>query len=278
MGVFAFSRVTLMRPVILAVFAACASVLPAQAHEFWVEPDAYTVSSGESVVAHFRNGEHFNGNRLALIPGRYTRLDFVVGETLVAITGDVGQRPAVDLQSAETGLGILAVVSTTSRLRYKQWAKFQKFIDHKAFPLTKAEHLALGFPESDFRERYRRYAKSLVGIGDAAGRDRRLGLDIELVALANPYTDDLSDGFAVQAYLGDAVSADVQIELFEKNAAGEVNITLHRTDGDGVAVLPVRPGHRYLVDTVHLRPAPADTEADVVWDTLWASLTFAVPE
>lgn len=266
-----------MRPLFLAVSTVCALALPAAAHEFWIEPEDYTVNAGQSVVAHFRNGEQFNGNRLALIPSQYTQLEFAVGDTTRAITGDLGQRPAVQLTAPEAGLGILSVVSTPSRIRYKQWAKFQKFIDHKAFGLTQDAHVARGFPPADFRERYRRFAKSLVGLDHAAGRDRRLGLEIELVALANPYTADLAGGLAVQAFLGDTVLSGVQIELFEKTPTDDVNITLHRTDSDGVAVLPVRPGNRYLVDTVHLREAPEDSAADVVWDTLWASLTFAVP-
>ncbi|MEM7377244.1 MAG: DUF4198 domain-containing protein, partial [Pseudomonadota bacterium] len=181
------------------------------------------------------------------------------------------------VEPAETGLGILVVQSETQRLRYPNWVKFQNFIDHKDFDLTQAEHVARGHPPADFRERYRRFAKSLVGVGDAVGADRRIGLEIELVALSNPYVDDLANGLHVQAFLGDAPRADVQIELFEKRADGEVVTTLHRTDHAGVALLPVQAGHSYLVDTVHLRPAPPGSKEGVVWQTLWASLTFAVP-
>ena len=80
----------------------------------------------------------------------------------------------------------------------------------------------------------------------------------------------------VQAFLGDAPLAGVQIELFEKGDGDDVAISLHRTDVRGIAVLPVSAGNAYLVDTVHLRPALPESEADVVWETLWASLTFAV--
>lgn len=255
----------------------CGLVAPGHAHEFWIEPEAYTVAASEKVVAHFRNGEHFEGNRLSFIPSRYAKHDFIVGASQQAITGDLGRRPAVSVEPAESGLGILVVQSETQRLRYPNWEKFQNFIDHKDFDLTQAEHVALGHPAADFRERYRRFAKSLVGVGDARGSDRRVGLEIELVALVNPYLDDLSEGMPVQAFLADAPRADVQIELFEKGADGEVVTTLHRTDEAGVAMLPVQAGHSYLVDTVHLRPAPAGSKDGVVWQTLWASLTFAVP-
>lgn len=237
----------------------------------------YTVAPSEKVIAHFRNGESFVGQRLAFIPSQYTKHDFIVRGAQQLISGDLGRRPAVSVLPAQTGLGILVVESVTSRLRYPTWAKFQAFVDHKDLDITQAEHVARGYPPTDFRERYRRFAKSLVGVGDAIGADRRVGLEIELVALANPYVDDLTGGLPVQAFLGDAARADVQIELFEKRANGEIDISLHRTDDKGMAVLPVRAGSSYLVDTVHLRPAPADSKEGVVWQTLWASLTFAVP-
>jgi hypothetical protein len=58
-----------------------------------------------------------------------------------------------------------------------------------------------------------------------------------------------------------------------------LKITLHRTDADGIASLPVKAGC-YLVDAVVLREPTAElaAEAEIAWETLWAALTFGVPE
>jgi hypothetical protein len=58
-----------------------------------------------------------------------------------------------------------------------------------------------------------------------------------------------------------------------------LKITLHRTDADGIASLPVK-GFSYLVDAVVLREPTAElaAEAEIAWETLWAALTFGVPE
>ena len=53
-------------------------------------------------------------------------------------------------------------------------------------------------------------------------------------------------------------------------------ITYLATDAKGEAVIPVRPGHRYLLDAVVLREAP-DGDGPV-WESLWAAMTFAVPD
>ena len=48
-----------------------------------------------------------------------------------------------------------------------------------------------------------------------------------------------------------------------------------RSDSRGRALLKLdRPGF-WLVKAVHMIPAPADAGAD--WESLWASLTFALP-
>ncbi len=254
----------------------CGLALPVAAHEFWIEPEGYRVDNGAHIVAHFRNGEGFKGNRLAFLPSQYPEHEIVVGEARQPFSSTLGQRPAFDDAAPAEGMVTLAVTSSTQRIRYKTWEKFQAFVDHKDLGVTLDEHKAMGHPDSAFRESYRRFAKALVGVGHARGADQQLGLEIELVALANPYTADLSGGMPVQAFLGGAPLSDVQIELFQKNAEDDVRISLHRTDAEGIAVLPVARGHSYLVDTVHLRAAPAGSEADVVWETLWASLTFAV--
>ena len=45
----------------------------------------------------------------------------------------------------------------------------------------------------------------------------------------------------------------------------------------GRAQVPVVAGSRYLLDAVVLRPLAADSLKDPTWESLWASLTFAVP-
>ncbi len=124
-----------------------------------------------------------------------------------------------------------------------------------------------------------------------------MGLKIEFVAEANPYTDDLTSGMPLLLLLDGAPRADAQVELFQTAADGTVTITLHRTDAEGrvtVPVLPgmeyrtdaegrvtvpVLPGMEYLVDNVDLRALPNDdAAAGPVWHSDWASLTFRTPD
>ena len=127
-------------------------------------------------------------------------------------------------------------------------------------------------------ERYSRHAKSLMAVDGGDGSDRARGLLTEIVAGANPYTEDMSGGMPVQVLYEGAPRQDVQVELFDRAPDGSVTVTLHRTDAEGRVTLPVVPGHAYLVDSVVLRALEPATEAGEVWESLWASLTFAVPQ
>lgn len=251
------------------------SALPSVAHEYWIEPRDYVIDSSGKVVADIRNGQLFEGNSIPYLPDTIEKYYFILGKSSAKLEGTLGQRPSISIVGVPDGLGVVIIETKPSTISYAEWEKFQKFIDHKDFKINKSDHLALGFPEDGFTESYRRFAKSLVGVGNAQGQDRLLGLEIELVSLLNPYTDDTSNGMPVQAFYKGKPLIDAQIELFDKDESGKVDITLYRTDGEGKATLPITSGHSYLVDTVVLRQAPIGSAEGVVWETLWASLTYS---
>jgi len=248
-----------------------------KAHELLLQPESYEVAPGGMVAAEIRVGEEFEGSRNIFNPDRFRRLDVAVADSVVPVPGRLGDLPAAQVADAQEGLNILAYESTDLPLTYKEFAKFKKFAAHKDLDHLVKAHLAKNLPMEGFREVYSRYAKALVAVGDGAGQDRAFGLETEIVALANPYTDDLSKGLPVQVLYQGQPRADAQIELFERKG-DTVTITLHRTDAAGQAVLPVQPGAEYMVDAVVGRaPDPALAEKlNAVWETLWANLTFAV--
>lgn len=263
----------------LLVFYSCVLLTtPVIAHEFWIEPAEYRFSPPATVKAHLRNGERFEGSSQPYVKRSTVRMDRVAGNEVRPVEARLGDNPAFSVDIEQAGLHVLVYERSVQTIRYAQWEKFRRFAKHKAFKDALEKHRARGLPETGFKEAYRRFAKSLVAAGNAVGRDRPVGLEAELVAQQNPYVDDLTNGLLVRALYQGQPRADTQIELFEKSPDGVVDVTLHRTDQEGYVVLPVKSLHRYLVDMVILRE-PADKLAarhKVVWETLWASLTFAV--
>lgn len=261
-----------------------AGVVPlstAQAHEYWIEPDRYVVAPGDTITGHLVNGQRFDGTTLPFIPGRTVSYDMWMGMRTAPVEARAGDVPALSTAPLGEGLNVITYQSTAAVVTYDTYEEFDFFAEHKDFPFARAEHTARGLPETDFVEAYTRFSKALIGVGNSRGGDFRTGLEMELVALTNPYTDPVEAGFRVQLFYLGAPRPDAQLEVFEKAPDGTVEIRFYRTDADGIGVFPVRPGHSYLVDNVVLREPTADvleTYGNAVWETLWAALTFGVPE
>lgn len=262
---------------LLSAVVVCATQ-PADAHEFWISPETYMVPAEGQLIANIRVGQGFSGAAYAFFPKRFERFDLVAGDDVIPVEGRLGDRPALKMQAPARGLITVVHQTGDSFLTYDDAETFTQFVTHKDFAWALDENRRRGIPEQGFRERYSRYAKSLVGVGDARGADREVGLETEIVALANPYTDDVSEGLTVRVLYRSQPRADTQVEVFARDPEGTVTTTTYRTDAMGQAVISVEPGTEYLVDSVVMRPLTPEKESDPVWESLWASLTFRVPE
>ncbi|MEP2031220.1 MAG: DUF4198 domain-containing protein [Paracoccaceae bacterium] len=246
------------------------------AHEFWIEPQNYQIEKGAPLVADLKNGQKFKGASLAFFDRRIERFELFQGGDATPVEGRLGDIPALQGTAGDDGLLVVIHQTAPSKISYKEWEKFQAFADHKNFGEMRTRHEALGFPTDKFKETYTRYAKALIAVGDGAGADVTTGMETEFVALSNPYTDNLTEGMVVQILYQGAPRADAQIEIFERAQDDTVIITTVLADAEGRALVPVLPGHSYLLDAVVLREAPKG--GDTVWETLWAALTFSVPD
>ncbi|MGR3362773.1 MAG: DUF4198 domain-containing protein [Maritimibacter harenae] len=250
----------------------------AVAHEFWIAPEDYAVDPGAPIVADLRVGQDFEGSPQTYFPNRFARFEVKMGESVSPVEGRLGDMPAMTFTPDRTGLAVIVHETTASSLQYRTRELFESFVEHKDLGDVLARHATRGLPELEFREAYSRFAKSLVAVGDGAGADAPVGLRTEIVALANPYTDDLSNGFPVRVLFEGAPRPDAQVEVFARDADGAVTQSFYRTDDAGEAVIPVSADTEYMVDAVVMHDTGNDDpEAGPVWHSLWANLTFHTP-
>lgn len=253
----------------------------AYAHEFWLEPREYQVEPGAAIAVDLRNGEKFKGNALSYFPSNTTRFEMASGKEITPLEPRLGDTPALQTTApAQDGLLVVLHEAAPSTVIYTEWEKFVRFAEHKDFPQVVEDHIAAGYPQDRFKERYTRHSKTLIAVGDGAGADRAFGLATELVALDNPYAEAFDGQMRVALTAQGNPRADAQIEVYERRGDAPVTITKYRTDGQGIATFDVAPGGSYLVDAVLLRPAAPDNSIPdaPLWETLWASLTFRVPQ
>ncbi|MGR3571658.1 DUF4198 domain-containing protein [Brevirhabdus sp.] len=263
---------------LLGLFVSVAS-LPVNAHEFWLQPRDFEVAPGDTIEADIRVGSKFKGGVYSYMPKGFVRFDYARGDTVAPIEGRLGDVPAASVKTDAPGLYVLIHQSTNQRLVYKDAETFKSFVTHKDFAWALEENKKRGLPEFGFTEAFSRFAKTLVAVGDGAGSDREYGLETEIVANANPYTDDLGGKFPLTVLYQGKPRRNTQLEMYEKAPDGTIEITVYRTDDKGQATIDVRPGHIYMVDAVVFRQPDrqAVQEMGAVWQSLWANLTFEVP-
>lgn len=251
---------------------------PVVAHELWIEPSDYQVQPSDNIVAGIKIGEDFEGSPLSYLPQNFEHFVVLGANKGAGVVSRIGDRPAVDQAAPSSGLNIIVYESKPTTISYDSFEKFNDFaINHGVDDIAK-RHFARGLPSDSFAEIYTRYSKALVSVGNAQGADRHIGLEAELVALENPYLLNDATDIRVQLFYNGAPLPDSQVEMYAKASSGELRASVHNTNADGIAILPIVAGSEYMLNAVVFRkPHARHRDSNAVWETLWANLTFAVP-
>lgn len=271
----------MFRVVVAAALTLSMGIGSAAALEFWIAPESYRVSAEAGLRAELRMGASFLDAAAFAVPhGEVSgqeasgRFEIVTAEGTVTVPGE-DVAPVLAATDLPEGLAVIVHETAPETVTWARWERFAAFAERRGL----AEQMAAAGidrpPGGELREDCVRYAKALLAIGHGRGADVLTGMRAEFLALANPYSDDLAGVMPVQLWFDDAILRNATVELHARPAGGDgTTRESFRTDTNGVVLLPVEPGTRYLVSAIALEPAGSGGTA---WRTLRASLTFEVP-
>jgi len=257
--------------VIFLVFAWCQ---PIAAHEYWIDPIEYVLSAGDELVADVRNGENFAGVSFPYDPQRYKRFYLVGDNQRFPVKSRLGDTPALKVALKKPGLYSVILQSTQRALQYDTLEKFRDFLTYHNLQQVEEVHRQRGLPDSNIQERYYRFAKSLVQVGEA---DDELHVALqpqkllfELVPLNNPYAK--GNNLRLQLLFQQRALADAQVEVFHNvGGGGQVTRKVANTNSLGEVTVDISEAGEYLINAVQLiQPRQAGAH----WESLWASITF----
>ncbi|MBU4528424.1 MAG: DUF4198 domain-containing protein [Hoeflea sp.] len=252
------------------------TVSPVSGHEFWIDPQDFTVAMEKEISADIRIGQDFKGDAFPYIPSRFAAFQRHDREGASNVDGATGDLPALELSPRAEGLTLITYVSVAERIRFQDWEKFTEYLDYEGLATIPARHDARGLPRDEIRELYTRCAKALVTVGDASGdRDRATGMRLELVAGRTPQALSPGANMSFTLLWEGAPLKDTQVALFRRGEDGDdATRIVTRTDEEGKVSFTLPGNGAYLASAVHMIEAPADRNAD--WESYWASLTFGV--
>ena len=260
----------------LLAAALCAAAPAAGAHDFRIQPDRFHAEPGARIGVRLYIGDGFGGMPRLRDPAHIRRF-FVRGPGggAAPVPGERNRMTVGEIGPLERGAHILgyesAWIFTTIPADI-----FEAYLTKEGFGAALAARSARGEAGMPGREAYARSAKAVVHAGGGAeGFDAVLGLPLELTPEQPPAALRPGATLAVRLLLHGAPLAGAAVTAYpaaDPGAAVSAN-----TDSAGRAELLLLHAGPWLARAVHMRPAAPEREgAD--WESLWASLAFAVPE
>jgi uncharacterized GH25 family protein len=235
----------------------------ALAHDFWIEPTSFTPAAGELVKLKLLVGERLEGETVPRNERLIERFVAIRGGVEAPVLGLDASDPAGLLRPQTAGGIVIAYRSSRSAIELPA-EKFASYLDLEGLPKVKPG-----------REVYSRCAKSLLAVGGRGDPafTQPVGLTLELIPEADPYTLNPGAGFTVRVLYRQKPLARALVMALDATAANAPQRV--RSDEKGRATFTLPRAGAWLIKVVHMIPAPKDAGAD--WESFWASLTFSLP-
>jgi uncharacterized GH25 family protein/ketosteroid isomerase-like protein len=277
-------RISLRRHILVVAGAATALLIAvgvADAHDFWLVPDAFQVAEGATVTVRGQTSSRFPTSESAVAMSRVADARVIGASDEQRITELSTSGTSLVLRHRPTSAGqrIIAVRLAPTTLR-ASGPGFKRYMELEGAAALAARYERDGLlPKTDsITRRYAKYAKTLVQVGSGGTRAfaRVAQHPVEFVPLSDPAALRAGDTLRVRLlYQGRA------LEHFHAHAGvsndvsgGEPTDVSLETDAQGIARVPLGRGGLWNVRTLHIVPAPAGSGVD--WDSHFATLVFAV--
>ena len=241
-----------------------------RAHDFWIEPSTFHPLPGAIVSVGLRVGQDFVGDPVPRMSSAIE--EFVVrqgGETH-PIIGMENVDPAGWLRAEGKATAVIAYRSGSSLIELPA-VQFEDYLRKEGLDRIVAVRAQRKEHDKPGKERFYRYAKSLLTGKAASAAAKPIGFAYEIVPDSDPTVQMATfDGRVL--YEGRPLAGALVIALLHDDPS--VRLTL-RSDERGAFSFKLPRAGVWLIKSVHMVRAWFFSDAD--WESLWASLTFEVP-
>jgi hypothetical protein len=277
-----------MRFKVTALFLFLAATAPA--HEFWLEAPRFRLQPGQTVNVHTFIGANFKGEPWTTKASKIQRL-VRYGPT-PADTTNLTPKTFTETDTFRTGFAfaqpgthVVLLRSTNSfiELPAEQFTAYlrEEGLDYALKLRQENDQMA-----KPGRETYRRCAKTLIQVGDAAATPtatdsachRVYGLPLELVPEQNPYRLAADKALTVRVLRAGKPAFGTAVHVWQRQPGGlpTTHFTM-RANQNGRILLRLSGPGPYLLAAVEMGVSPVKLRDRADWQSTWASLTFAGP-
>lgn len=248
------------------------------AHEYWLEPTSFFVKPGESVAVRMFVGEKLKAEEERPFQSSKTsvfRMYSAGGSFDLISAGRDGEVPLFTFSSAGEGTYLLALERTWSYITLSP-DEFENYLREEGMDYIIAERRRRGESRQEGKERYSRYLKSLIQVGQRRDRTccRKTGQVFEIVPTENPYEKRSGERLRVQVFFRGRPLSNKTIFADVRNGQS-LKSERYETDSNGFASLKIGASGVWLIRAVHMERCSRNCEGSD-WQSFWTAMTFGV--
>lgn len=247
-----------------------ALIAPAQAHDYWLQPEPFQGPVGSPITLHLFVGEGFKFDEERYFqPERTPNLWLVSDQTRRDLrpTLPVTQKaPLGQIVPTEPGTYLVLLDRNASTITLPA-QKFKAYLRSEG--LTDIVRTR-GNTKAPGRERYSRSLKTIIQVGEPIS-DLPLqpqNQTIELLPLQNPLQAPKT--LTVQLRFEGKPQPNRQITARAQGGAAQVR----RSNAQGEATFTLDRSGPWIIQTVHMRRCQSNCQK-IDWESFWTSLTFS---
>lgn len=250
----------------------------AQAHEFWMQPDRFSLPVRGEVELALRVGENFTGDPVGFGRPMAESLRWFSQSGEVALTAQLPDnlnQDSVALAFERPGAQ-LVVLDTRPFTITLSADTFNAYLREEGLERVMAQRQAAGQDAHPGRERYRRHVKTLLSVGGQsdASFGVRAGQTLEIVPLTDPQRLQPGGALALQVLFNGQPLPGALVKVWNQRGA-QLNVLRTRTDATGRSTTTLPWSGVWMASVVHMVPTTDNQGWD--WDSHWGNLTFDMP-
>jgi len=240
-----------------------------EAHDFWIEPDSFTVVSGQPVVLSLREGVDFEGVSLGYNPGWFRDFSYVDRRGRRPVRSLTGDDPAAMLEIA--GDSTIIGYYSNRNLTELDRETFSRYIEEEGLEYIQ-DTIAELPDDAPIPEFFVRCAKASL---TSSTQDSELyryafGYPLEIIPAVDPGKLKPGERLRVQVFFRNAPAAGLLLQAQAKS--NPENILKIRTDQEGFAEIIIADAGVWLLKVVKIQSIIGSPQATL--QSFWASYVF----
>ncbi len=264
-----------MRKISFAFTSLLLFAVSAFAHEYWLEPEKFALAQNEKTIVRLYVGDALKDKEeRPFQTAKTTMFDIFSANKMLNLKTSLtdGVTPIYNFSADKAGNYLMAMERNWSYIKLEP-QKFEDYLREDGMEYIINEREKLGERQKEGSERYSRFIKSLLQVGDKRDETykRMVGLKLEITPMENPYAKKDGDQLAFQVMFDGKPLAGKT--AFADNRNGQTQKMT--TDREGKITVKLDRSGLWLVRLVVMQRCTTDcNEAD--WESFWGAYSFGM--